>query len=242
RATGERLANIAASAHSAISDDWHVARCFFEVSVARRRAIDCRSDLRNTQSKHTARSASRTWADTDQNRSRPTLHNFESHVITYSVSYNHRNAHLTAKFLQVERLVLRRNVSHRRNRALHDENVRASLLSDLAKFGRSLRNGTNRRQYAAVFNLAYTCRDEIFLNGFLVDSLQQRSDLGFIGFDDFLQHFLRIFVARLHSLEIQNGQTAQFIHGDGEADIDNSVHGAGKDGNFQFERLCFSAR
>src|SRR5437667_2423957 len=110
---GECLANIAASAHSAISDDWHVARCFFEVSVARRRAINRRSNLRNTESKHTARGASRTWADTDQNRGRPTLHNFESHVIPYSVSDNHGNAHLTATLFQIERLVLRRNVSHR---------------------------------------------------------------------------------------------------------------------------------
>src|SRR4030095_2479701 len=156
RATSERLANIAASAHPAISDDWHVSRCFFEVSVARRRAIDCRSDLRNTQSKHTACSARRPWADADQSRSGPTLHDFESHVITYSVSYNHRNAHLTAKLFQVERLVLRRNVSHRRNRALYDENVCAGLLGDLTELGRSLRNGTYRRQYTAIFNLAHT--------------------------------------------------------------------------------------
>src|SRR5437870_6364031 len=155
RTAGECLANIATSAHSAISDDWHIARCFFEVSVARRRAINCRSNLRNTESKHTARGASRTWADTDQNRGRPTLHNFESHVIPYSVSDNHGNAHLTAKLFQIERLVLRRNVSHRRHRALYDENVRTSLLRDLAEFGRSLRNGTNRRQHAAVFNLAH---------------------------------------------------------------------------------------
>src|SRR5437016_4757000 len=88
-----------------------------------------------------------------------TLHNFESHVIPYSVSDNHGNAHLTAKLFQIERLVLRRNVSHRRHRALYDENVRTSLLRDLAEFGRSLRNGTNRRQHAAVFNLAHTRRD-----------------------------------------------------------------------------------
>src|SRR5437016_3206423 len=89
----------------------------------------------------------------------PTLHNFESHVIPYSVSDNHGNAHLTAKLFQIERLVLRRNVSHRRHRALYDENVRTSLLRDLAEFGRSLRNGTNRRQHAAVFNVAHTRRD-----------------------------------------------------------------------------------
>src|ERR1700730_3502528 len=159
RTAGECLANIATSAHSAISDDWHIARCFFSVRVARRRAIDRRSDLRNTQSKHAARSASCTRADTDQKRSRPALHNFESNVITYIDSHNHGNEHLTAKLFQIERLVLRRNVSHRRNCALYDENVRASLLGDLAEFGRSLRNGTNRRQHTAVFNLAHTRRD-----------------------------------------------------------------------------------
>jgi len=36
----------------------------------------------------------------------------------------------------------------------------------------------------------------------------------------------------LHSLEIQNGQTAQFVHGDGEVHIDNSVHRLARMGIF----------
>ena len=39
-AAGQRLANVPASAHPAIGNDGHVSRGFFEVSVARCRAID----------------------------------------------------------------------------------------------------------------------------------------------------------------------------------------------------------
>src|SRR5262245_39370030 len=106
RAASERFANIAASAHSPISDDWHVARRFFEVSIARRGAINSRSDLRHTESKHTTRSASRPGSNPDQNGSRPTFHDFKGYIITNSVPNDHRNAHLAAKLFQIKRLVL----------------------------------------------------------------------------------------------------------------------------------------
>ena len=48
---------------------------------------------------------------------------------------------------------------HGGNRALHDENIRARLLRDPAEFRGTLRNGTDRSQYTAVFDLAHTRRD-----------------------------------------------------------------------------------
>ena len=127
RAARQRFANVAASAHSAIGDDRHVARCFFEISIARRRAIDGRSDLRNTQPEHTARSAGRSRSDADQNRGRPALHDLEGHIVTNRVSDDHGNAHLAAKFFQIERFILGRNMPDGGNRALHYEHVRALL-------------------------------------------------------------------------------------------------------------------
>src|SRR6266849_6669183 len=53
-AASERLANVAAFAHPAVSDDRNVTRRFFEISIARGRAIDRGGHLRNTESKHTA--------------------------------------------------------------------------------------------------------------------------------------------------------------------------------------------
>ncbi len=65
---------------------------------------------------------------------------------------------------------------------------------------------------------------------------------GFVGLDNFLQNFLRIFVARLHAFQIQNGKAAKFAHGDGEADVDHAIHGAGQNRNFELERLGILAR
>ena len=94
---------------------------------------------------------------------------------------------------------------HRGNRALHHENIRTGLFRDPAKFCGALGNGTDRCQHTAIFDLTNTRRNQILLDGFLVNSLQQRSNFGFIGIDDFLQHFLRVFVPRLYAFEIQNG-------------------------------------
>src|SRR5882724_2441324 len=130
----------------------------------------------------------------------------------------------------------------RGNRALHYENLSASVLRDPSKFSGTLRNGTHRSQYTAILDLAHTRRDQILLDGFLVNSLQQCSNVGLICFDDFLQYFLRVFITRLHSFEIQNGETAQFVHGDGKMHVDHSIHGAGEDWDFQPKWLCVFTR
>ena len=88
------------------------------------------------------------------------------------------------------------------NRALHNENVRPCLLRNLAEFNGTLRDGTHRRERAAILNLAHACRDQVLLDWFLVNPLQQRGNFGFVCLYDFLQDFLRILVARLHSFEI----------------------------------------
>ena len=66
--------------------------------------------------------------------------------------------------------------------------------------------------------------------------------LAFVGLDDFLQDFLRIFVAGLDAFEIEHGETAQFSHLDRELHIDHSIHRAGEDRDFEFERLRILAR
>src|SRR5947208_2886940 len=55
--TSQRLANISSSAHPAIGNDRHIARCLLKVSIARGRAIHRRSYLRHTESENTPRGA-----------------------------------------------------------------------------------------------------------------------------------------------------------------------------------------
>ena len=62
RAAGERFANIAAFAHSAVGDDRNIARGFLEIGIARRRAIDRGRDLRHAEAEDAARSAGRARA------------------------------------------------------------------------------------------------------------------------------------------------------------------------------------
>src|SRR5262245_41707777 len=166
-AASQRFANVAALAHAAVGNDRHIPRCFFEVSVARCRAVHSGSDLRDSESKHTARSASSSGPDTNQDRSRPALHYFKSHVVSDCVSHDHGDAHLAAKFFKVERLVLRRNMADGGNRTLHNENVSASFLSNPPEFRRSLRNRTYRGYNTRIFNLAHARRNQVLLDWFL---------------------------------------------------------------------------
>ena len=71
-----------------------------------------------------------------------------------------------------------------------------------AELGRALRNRTNCRDRAAVLDLANSRRNQIFLDRFQVNLLEQMGDFRFIGLDDLLQNFLRIFVSGLDAFEI----------------------------------------
>ena len=57
------------------------------------------------------------------------------------------------------------------NRALYNENIGPGFLRDLSKLRRALRNGADRCQRAAVFNLSHARSDQILLDGFLINSL-----------------------------------------------------------------------
>src|SRR4051812_37807854 len=104
-----------------------------------------------------------------------------------------------------------------RDSALNNEYISSRFLGDLTEFGSTLGNGTDRRQCAAVLDLPDPGRDQSFLDWFLINFLQERSDLGLIGLDDFLKDFLGTFISRLNAFEVQHGQAAQFTHGNGEA-------------------------
>ena len=129
-----------------------------------------------------------------------------------------------------------------RDGALHDENIRARFLRDFSEFRRALWDRADGRGRAVVLHLADAGRDQIFLDRFLINFLKQAGDFRLVGFDNFLENFLRIFVARLHAFEVQHGEPAEFAHGDGETHVDDAVHGAGQNRNFEFERLGVAPR
>ena len=90
------------------------------------------------------------------------------------------------------------------NCALDNKNIGPCLFRNLAEFGRALRNGADRGQRAAVFDLANSCRNQVFLDRLLINFLQQRRDFRFVRLDNFLQDLLRILVARLHAFQIEH--------------------------------------
>ena len=48
---------------------------------------------------------------------------------------------------------------------------------------------------------------------------------------DISQHFSRVVILALNTLEVHNRQPAKFAHGDGDVNIRYRVHGGGKNGD-----------
>src|ERR1700747_2353754 len=96
------------------------------------------------------------------------------------------------------------------NGALHNENVCPRFFCNLAEVSCPLRNGADGSERTAVLDLANPRRNQILLDGFLIDFLQKRGDFGSVRLDDFLQNFLWIFVAGLHTLQVEYSQSPQF--------------------------------
>ena len=80
---------------------------------------------------------------------------------------------------------------HGRDGALHDKNIGAGFLRDGAESLCALRNRADGGRHARVLDFANARRDQIFLDRFLVNFLQERGDFDLVGLDDFLQDFLR---------------------------------------------------
>ena len=128
-------------------------------------------------------------------------------------------------------------MAHRRDGALHDEHIRAGILRDPPELFGLLRDRTDGGDRAAVLNLLHARGDQIFLDRFLVDFLEERGDLGFVGPDNLVQNFLRTFVAGLDAFQIQHREPAEFAHLDRELHVDHTVHRAGQDRDLQLDRL-----
>jgi hypothetical protein len=129
-----------------------------------------------------------------------------------------------------------------RNGALYHVNIGTGILRDRPKLNRALGNRTDRRDPTFIFNLLHAGSDQVGLDWFLINPLQERGNLRLVGIDNFLQNFLRIFVARLDAFQIENGQAAKLAHRDGKPNIDNSIHGAGQNRDLQLDRVGVFAR
>ena len=129
-----------------------------------------------------------------------------------------------------------------RNGRLHHEQVRPGFLGDASEPLRLLRNGTDGGQHPPGLQLADTLGDQLLLDRFGVELLDQRGDVLLADFDDLIQDFGGIGVAGLYAFQIDHSHAAQFAHFDAKGDVGDAVHGAGDDRNFKFDATAVLAR
>src|SRR2546426_865141 len=123
-----------------------------------------------------------------------------------------------------------RDVARGGDRGLHDEDVGAGFLRDLAEALGALRDRRDDGGAAALLDLADALVDQLFLDGLAVDRLDDLGGFFLAGGDDPVEHVVGVGVAREDALEVQDGEAAVATHLDGELGADDAVHGGRDDG------------
>src|SRR5882724_12198476 len=229
-AGGEGLAHVAARRHAAVGDDGDVAARLLVVEVARRGRIGGGRDLRHAEAEHLAARAGCARAHADQQRIGAHFHQLQARLIGHDVADDQRNGQLLLEFSEIDRSVFSCDVARRGHGRLHDEDVGAGLLRDLAEARGALRDRGDDGGAAALLDRADALVDQLFLDGLAVDRLDDLGRFFLAGRDDPVEHVVGIGVAREDAFEIQDGEAAVATHLDGQLGAHDAVHGGRDDG------------
>src|SRR2546428_148660 len=168
-------------------------------------------------------------ADADQQRVRAHLHQLQARFVRHDVADDQWDGQLLLEFSEIDRRVFRCDVARRGHRRLHDEDVGAGLLRDLAEARGALRDRGDDGGAAALLDRADALVDQLFLDGLAVDRLDDLGRFFLAGRDDPVEHVVGVRVAREDTFEVQDGEAAVASHLDRELGADDAVHRGGDD-------------
>src|SRR2546426_8859670 len=229
-AGGEGLAHVAARRHAAVGDDRDVAARPLVMEVPRGGGVGGGRHLRHAHAEHLAARAGRARAHADQQRVGADLHQLQARLIRDDVADDERDGELLLERLEIHGRVFGRDVARGGDRGLHDEDVGAGFLRDLAEALGALRDRRDDGGTAALLDLAGALVDQLFLDGLAVDRLDDLGGFFLAGGDGPVEHVVGVGVAREDALEVQDGEAAVATHLDGELGADDAVPGGRDDG------------
>ncbi len=83
----------------------------------------------------------------------------------------------------------------------------------------------------------FICRDavadELFFNRLFIDLLHESGHFGVGHFSDFFEDFIRVFIAGLDAVEVQDSEAAELVQVGNDFNIDDGVHRGGHERNLE---------
>ena len=225
RAGGDRLGQLAAAAHAAVGDDRHVAAGLGEVRVARRRDVADGGHLRHADAEHLARRARGARADADEDRRGALVHQREGGLGVGRVADRDRDGHVARELGERQRVVARsrggaptrpgtgRGTGRRRARRRtgrtggRPPGVAATAACEPAAWISSSRRATRSSRIGCRVGLG-----------------EERLDLVVGRGRDPLEDLVRVVVAGLDALEVEDREAAEPRERAGEPGVDDGVH------------------
>ena len=208
-AAGDGLGDVAAVAHAAVGDHVHVVAGLEH--VLRARGLDVRdrrglghADAEHAAVVHAAPGPTPTSTPTAPVRIRWRPVEYEAQPPTTTGTGTSRMNSLRLSGSEAVRDVLGRD-----DRALDDEDVEARLERGLVVGADPLRRERGGRDHALVLDLADPLRDQLLLDGLLVDALHLRRGVLLGELRDALELVVRVLVAGPDALEVEHGEAAE---------------------------------
>ncbi len=212
------------------------------VHVTRRGAVHRRRHLRHPQPQHAPAGAGGARPHSNQHTRHAAPHQFQGHIVSNGVADDDRDGETFCKCRQFQGLVFRGKVPDGRDRRLHHKKIRPRFLCDGGEPLRLLRNRTHGGEHAGFFQFFHPAGDQFLLDRLQVKFLNQGGDFVLVGFDDLFEHLGRVFVTGLHSLQVDDAQSAEFAHFHAKFHVRHPVHRAGDDRYFERDMTAVLAR
>ncbi len=228
-AGGDRLGELATASHAAVGDDRHVASGLGEVRVPGSRHIADRGDLRDPDAEHLAGRARGAGPDPDEHGGRALLHQRERGLGVGRVADRDRDGHVANEGFERERVVLGGQVAGAADLALDEEQVGAVLGAERPERASRARGRGDRRLRARGVDLVESPGDEVLAHRLQVGLGEEGLDVGIRRRGDLAEQLVRVVVAGLDALEIEDRETAESPELPGEPGIDDGVHGGRED-------------
>ncbi len=235
RAGGDGLAEVAALLDAAVGDDGHVAAGPLLVGIAGGGAVNGGGDLGHAHAEHLAGGAGGAGADPDEDAGHALLHELEAGRVADAVADHDGHLDLLDHLRENEPAVALGDVAGGGDGGLDDEDIAAGFLDD---GGEPLGVGGDERDGAGdagLLDFLDAARHDVFLDGLRVNLLEEGGDLVPAGGGDFIEHLVRVLVAGLDAVQVEDGETAELAHADGHAHVHDAVHGGSDDGDLEGE-------
>ena len=188
------------------------------------RAVARGGDLWDPDTEDATGGAGRPGPDADQECPRSDFHELERGLVGDTVADDDGDLHRVAEALEIQRLVVMRDVLHSDHRGLHHEEGCSGFLGDRPEALRPLRDGADDGGGAALLDLLDALGDQPFLDWLEVGILDQAGGFLRAGFRDALDDLLRMLIPGLDPFQVEDRQAPEPSHLDRKRRIHNPIH------------------